>query len=65
MAVMASWIAKILGRYHWITWIGLLVILHVALDMVWDGSHEVICQFVSKQTCDSGMLSTLRSLVGF
>jgi predicted tellurium resistance membrane protein TerC len=64
MAIMASWIAKILGRYHWITWIGLLVILHVAIDMIWDGSHEVVCQFVSKQTCDGGLFVFLKSLVG-
>lgn len=64
MAVVASWIAKILGKYHWITWIGLLVILHVAADMIWDGSHEVVCQFVSKQICDGGLLSALKGLVG-
>jgi len=65
MAVVANWIAKILGRYHWITWIGLLVILHVAADMIWDGSHEVLCQFVSKTTCDGGLLSFLKGLAGF
>jgi YjbE family integral membrane protein len=64
MAVVASWIAKILGKYHWITWIGLLVILHVAFDMIWDGSHEVVCQFVSKQSCDGGLLIFLKGLVG-
>ena len=64
MAVVASWIAKILGKYHWITWIGLLVILHVAFDMIWDGSHEVVCQFVSKQSCDGGLLFFLKGLVG-
>ncbi len=64
MAVVASWIAKILGRYHWITWIGLLVILHVALDMIWDGSHEVACRFISQSVCDSGLFAAIRSLVG-
>lgn len=64
MAVVASWIAKILGKYHWITWIGLLVILHVAFDMIWDGSHEVVCQFVSKASCDGGLLFFLKGLVG-
>jgi predicted tellurium resistance membrane protein TerC len=64
MAVVANWIAKILGRYHWITWIGLLVILHVAFDMIWDGSHEVACQFVSQSVCTNGLFSALKSLVG-
>ncbi|HWJ99873.1 MAG TPA: TerC family protein [Xanthobacteraceae bacterium] len=64
MALIASWLAKLLGRYHWITWIGLLVILQVALDMIWDGSHEVACQFVPKAICDNGWIATMRSLVG-
>jgi YjbE family integral membrane protein len=64
MAVVANWIAKILGRYHWITWIGLLVILHVAFDMIWDGSHEVACHFISQSVCDNGLFSVLKSLVG-
>ncbi|HWK87596.1 MAG TPA: TerC family protein [Xanthobacteraceae bacterium] len=64
MALIANWLAKLLGRYHWITWIGLLVILQVALDMIWDGSHEVACQFVPKAICDNGWIATMRSLVG-
>jgi YjbE family integral membrane protein len=65
MAVVANWIAKLLGRYHWITWIGLLVILHVALDMIWDGSHEVACHFISQSVCDNGLFAMIKSLVGF
>ena len=34
MAVAATYIAKLLARYPWITWIGLLVIVYVALDMI-------------------------------
>jgi YjbE family integral membrane protein len=64
MAVVANYIARIQGRYHWITWIGLLVILQVALDMIWDGSHEVACQFVSKTICDNGFIASLRALLG-
>lgn len=65
MAVVANYIAKILGRYHWITWIGLLVILQVAASMIWDGSHEVACQFVPKTVCDHGFIASLRTLLGF
>lgn len=64
MAVVANFIAKLLGRYHWITWIGLLVILQVAADMIWDGSHEVACQFVSKAVCDNGFIATFKTLLG-
>lgn len=41
MAIAASFIAKLLARYHWITWIGLAIILFVAVDMIWRGSIEL------------------------
>jgi YjbE family integral membrane protein len=44
MAVASAYIAKLLVRQPWIAWIGLLIILYVALDMIYDGSHEVICR---------------------
>jgi YjbE family integral membrane protein len=44
MAVASHFIAGLLVKYPWITWIGLLIILWVALDMIYDGSHEVACQ---------------------
>jgi YjbE family integral membrane protein len=43
MAVASHFIASLLVRYPWITWIGLLVVLWVALDMIYGGSHEVTC----------------------
>lgn len=42
MGAAATFIAGLLKRYHWIAYIGLLIILYVALQMIWDGSHEVI-----------------------
>lgn len=44
MAVASHFIAKLLTRYPSITWIGLLIILYVACDMIYDGSHEVACK---------------------
>lgn len=44
MAVASHFIAGLLVKYPWITWIGLLIILWVAVDMIYDGSHEVTCQ---------------------
>jgi len=41
MGVAANVIAKYIERFRWIAWIGLLVILYVALKMIWDGFHEV------------------------
>ena len=41
MGLAASFIAGLLNKYRWIAYIGLLIILYVALDMVWRGWHEV------------------------
>lgn len=41
MAVASHFIARLLARYPWITWIGLLIIFYVALNMIWDGYHQI------------------------
>ena len=41
MGVAANAIAKYIERYRWIAYLGLLVILWVALKMIWDGWHDV------------------------
>lgn len=41
MGVAASFIARLLNRYRWIAYVGLAVILYVALDMIWRGFLEV------------------------
>jgi YjbE family integral membrane protein len=41
MGVAATLIANLLNRHRWIAWVGLLVILYVAADMVWQGTHQV------------------------
>lgn len=43
MAVASNYIAKLLQRYPWIAWIGLLIILYVALDMIYRDSHQIAC----------------------
>jgi len=37
MGLAAPGIAKLLERHIWIAWLGLLVILYVAVIMIWDG----------------------------
>jgi len=46
MGVAANIIAKYIERYRWIAWVGLAVILYVALKMIWDGWHDVHPHFV-------------------
>jgi predicted tellurium resistance membrane protein TerC len=41
MGVAATFIANLLNRYRWIAWVGLLIILYVAGDMIYQGTSEV------------------------
>jgi YjbE family integral membrane protein len=50
MGVASNYIARVLERYFWISWVGLGVITFVALRMIWDGSTEVI-----QQTSSAGL----------
>jgi len=63
MGFMSHYIARLLGKYVWISWIGLAIIFYVAMDMILTGSHQVGCQFVSPATCQAGALATLRTLI--
>jgi len=42
MGAAATVIANLLKRFHWIAYVGLAVILWVAVDMIWRGSMEVV-----------------------
>jgi YjbE family integral membrane protein len=41
MAVAANFIARLLVRHAWISWLGLAIVLYVALEMIWRGIYEV------------------------
>jgi len=40
MGLAANLVAKLVQRYHWIAWGGLLMILYVAGKMIWEGLHQ-------------------------
>ena len=42
MGVAAHAIARLLHRYRWIGYIGLLIVLYVALHMMWQGGRDVV-----------------------
>jgi YjbE family integral membrane protein len=41
MAVAAQLIARLIDRYRWIAYVGLLIVLVVAVKMIWEGGLEV------------------------
>jgi len=44
MGVASTYIARLLDRHFWISWVGLGIITFVALRMIWEGSTEVLSQ---------------------
>ncbi|MBP1807260.1 TerC family protein [Rubellimicrobium aerolatum] len=41
MGLASTVIARLIARHRWIAYLGLLIILYVALRMIWEGWHEV------------------------
>lgn len=42
MGLAATFIAKLLNKYRWIAYVGLVIVLYVALHMIWDGYRSVV-----------------------
>jgi YjbE family integral membrane protein len=42
MGVASSFIATLLNRHRWIAWIGLVIILYVAVKMVYEGADQLL-----------------------
>ena len=42
MGVAATYIAGLLTRFRWIAWVGLLIILYVAVKMLYEGADQVL-----------------------
>ena len=41
MGIAANFIARYIERYRWIAYVGLAVIMWVAVKMIWEGAHAV------------------------
>ena len=42
MGAAANVIARLLERFRWISYLGLAIVLYVALSMIWHGGHDVL-----------------------
>jgi predicted tellurium resistance membrane protein TerC len=42
MGVASTYIARLLARHFWISWVGLGIITFVALRMIWDGYAAIV-----------------------
>ncbi len=41
MGLAAGVIAKVLQRHHWVSYVGLAIVVYVALSMIWDGAVQI------------------------
>jgi len=42
MGVASTYIARLLERLFWISWVGLGIVTFIALRMIWDGSTQIL-----------------------
>ena len=42
MGVAATWIAGLLEKHRWVGWVGLLIVLYIAIKLIWVCGHEVL-----------------------
>jgi YjbE family integral membrane protein len=42
MGLAATFIARILTKHRWVGYVGLVIVLYVALHMIWDGARSVV-----------------------
>ena len=42
MGVAATFIARLLNKHRWIAYVGLVIVLYVALHMIWDGYRSTV-----------------------
>ena len=47
MGAAANLIARLLERFRWISYVGLAIVVYVALSMIWKGTHDVIAAFLN------------------
>ena len=47
MGFASTYIARLLDRHFWISWVGLGIITFVALRMIWEGSTQVLNQIAA------------------
>ncbi|CAN5303726.1 TerC family protein [soil metagenome] len=55
MGLAASWIAKLLLKWRWVGYLGLAIVLYVALHMVWEGHRPVVIQLRQVEAYNSVM----------
>ena len=64
MAAAATYIAKLLDRFPIIMWVGLFIVLYVAVEMIYRSGFEVTCNSVTTINCSDNPVSLIRAGFG-
>ncbi len=59
MGTAASVIAAFLNRWRWLSQLGLLVVLFVAVEMIWRGAGQLACAGLTPDMCRQGLLGVV------
>jgi YjbE family integral membrane protein len=59
MGVAAHAIARLLHKHRWIGYVGLVIVLYVALHMMWEGGHDVILRTGNAEAFNAAVPSFL------
>ncbi len=60
MGFAATFVARLLHKYRWIAYVGLVIILYVAIKMFLDGRRRPVSQ-TSSASCPAGSAATARA----
>lgn len=55
MGVAATFIANLLHKHRWIGYVGLLVVLYVAVNMMWEGHRQIVVRSLNVEAYNSAM----------
>lgn len=55
MGVAATWIARILHKHQWIGYVGLVIVVYVALSMMWEGHRTMVMDLGKVEAYNAAM----------
>ena len=64
MGLAAEWIARMLNRARWIGYVGLVVVVYVALHMVWEGHRGLVIDMGRTAQYNAAMPGVLKITPG-
>ncbi len=58
MGIAATFIARLLNKHRWIAYVGLVIVLYVALHMIWDGYRSTVVRLGNTEAHNEFMIGS-------